>query len=66
MTDITIFGGGGLWLLAQATLLVLHYGNIVQNLPWWVVWFPSLIAVGCIIIAIAIFLLFIILSAVFS
>jgi amino acid transporter len=31
------------WFLpVQATLLVLHYGAIVI-LPWWVVWFPSMI-----------------------
>ncbi|MFA5760337.1 MAG: hypothetical protein WC877_01090 [Dehalococcoidales bacterium] len=30
------------WLPVQVALLVLYYGNIVPNLPWWLVWLPSL------------------------
>ena len=35
--------GLGSWLLIQAALLVIHYG-FDKTLPWWVLWFPTLIA----------------------
>lgn len=30
-----------LWLLLQVSLLVFSYA--VKSLPWWVMWFPSLV-----------------------
>lgn len=41
-TNITI----GFWIPTQVLLLVLYYGGILPSLPWWVVWFPSLIVLG--------------------
>lgn len=35
----------GSWLFIQCTLLVVHYG-FDKTLPWWVLWLPSLIALG--------------------
>jgi hypothetical protein len=32
------------WTLIQVTLLVLKYGGVFPKLPWWVVWFPSLVS----------------------
>ena len=52
----TISFGGGLTLIAQVFLLVLHYGNsnifgvVWGSLPWWIVWFPTLISVVLVII----------------
>jgi hypothetical protein len=66
MTEINIFGGGGVTLLAQVALLVLYYGGVYPNLPWWVVWFPYLITGGIIVGALVIFAIFIIIAAVFS
>jgi hypothetical protein len=42
------------WLITQVALLILHYGNIIQGLPWWVIWFPSLLALGVIVIGLLI------------
>jgi len=52
----------GLWLPAQVILLVLYYGNIVPTLPWWVVWFPSLLAIAGLVIFIVIALLILVIS----
>ena len=38
---LNLFGG----IPIQIILLVLHYGKIII-LPWWVVWFPSLLVAG--------------------
>jgi len=46
MSEVHI--GGGFWLITQVALLILYYGNIVPSLPWWVVWFPSLLILGVI------------------
>jgi hypothetical protein len=61
-TSITLFGGGGLWLLLQVALLVLYYGNIYPDLPWFVVWFPCLIAGGIIVLCILIGIIILLLS----
>jgi len=47
----------GFWLPTQATLLVLFYGGIMPNLPWWVVWLPTLIILGFLAIAVVIVIL---------
>ena len=55
--DLTVLNGGTwLWLITQVTLLVLYYGNIFSSLPWWVVWFPSLIILGIFAICIIVFI----------
>jgi hypothetical protein len=46
MTSVTIFSGS--FFLIQVVLLVLYYGGFVPLLPWWVVWFPTLV-IGCIV-----------------
>jgi ABC-type multidrug transport system permease subunit len=33
-------------LIIQVILLVIGYGNIIPNLPWFVIWFPCLLVVG--------------------
>jgi hypothetical protein len=60
MTEV--FFGGGFWLITQVALLILHYGNIVQGLPWWVIWFPSLLALGVIAIGLLIMAIVIIIG----
>lgn len=42
------------YLPTQVILLVIHYGNIVEGLPNWVLWFPSLIFAGIIILSLLI------------
>jgi len=32
-----------IFLLLQVALLVIAYGNIIPGLPWFVIWFPTLI-----------------------
>jgi len=64
MTEVNF--GFGFWLIAQVALLVIHYGDIVANLPWWVVWFPSLLLIGFIAIAIVGFIVLMVLAAIFS
>ena len=52
--------GGGLTVIAQVILLVLHYGKSIilgvdwAALPWWIVWFPVLI---CIVTLVVIFVI---------
>lgn len=52
----------GFWLPTQALLLVMHYGGFVSNLPWWVVWFPSLLVLAGIAL-VFIFLFFVMVIA---
>lgn len=40
------FGG---FILLQVILLIISYGGYL-NLPWWVVWLPSLVIMGVIIL----------------
>lgn len=61
-TNITI----GFWLPTQAALLVLFYGGILPNLPWWVVWLPSLLVIASIVIILVIVVVAIVLSAIFG
>ena len=56
----------GFWLPTQAVLLVLFYGGIMPNLPWWVVWLPSLIALGILAIAVIIIILVVIAALIFG
>ena len=44
----------GFWLPTQVALLILYYGGICPTLPWWLVWFPSLIVLGLIAITVVI------------
>ena len=44
----------GFWLPTQVALLILYYGGIYPTLPWWLVWFPSLIVLGLIAITVVI------------
>jgi hypothetical protein len=55
MTEVSF--GGGLWLVSQIALLVLYYGNVYPSLPWWVVWFPTLLLGVVIVIALVIFII---------
>lgn len=48
--------GGGMYLLVQAAMLVLYYGGFAPNLPWWVVWFPTLFVVVILVFIIIIFI----------
>jgi len=51
---VTISLGG--YLFFQVILLVIHYG-FKKTLPWWVLWFPSLIIGGLLAISIAVILI---------
>jgi hypothetical protein len=53
------------YLPVQIALLVLFYGNILPTLPIWLVWAPSLIIVGLLVIA-AVILLVALIAAFFS
>ena len=44
----------GSWLIPQITLLVIHYG-FDKILPWWVLWFPTLIIFAILLIVLIIF-----------
>ena len=35
----------GIWTFIQCALLVTHYG-FQKTLPWWALWFPSLLLGG--------------------
>ena len=41
MSETTSLGLGS-WIFVQVALLVIHYG-FDKTLPWWVLWFPTLI-----------------------
>ena len=56
----------GFWLPTQAALLVLFYGGIMPNLPWWVVWLPSLIVLGLLGIALVILAFVVVLALIFG
>ena len=53
--EITFFSLGG-WLFTQVVLFVIHYG-FDKTLPWWVLWFPTLIVVSIIAFVLAILLI---------
>ena len=59
--EITFFGGG--WLLAQVALFIVYYG-FGKTLPWWVLWFPTLI-IGSIIAFVIVIILIIFLGGLF-
>ena len=61
-TNITI----GFWLPTQVILLVLYYGGILPSLPWWIVWFPSLIIIGFIALAVVIMAIGAVLVTIFT
>jgi len=61
-SNITI----GFWLPTQVIMLVLYYGNILPSLPWWIVWFPSLIAIGGFVIVMALLIIYVVLSMIFG
>lgn len=47
--------GFGSWFFIQVALFVIHYG-FEKTLPWWVLWLPSLIVSGVLVIAISLLL----------
>lgn len=61
MSDSTF----GILFFSQAALLVIYYGLNI-NLPWWVVWFPALFAVGSAILAGIIVVAFLVIKVVFE
>jgi len=61
-TNITI----GFWLPTQVLLLVLYYGGILPSLPWWIVWFPSLIVAGIFAIAVILMVIMILAAIIFG
>jgi len=63
-TEINL--GGGLWLIVQVALLVLYYGGVYPSLPWWVVWFPSLLVVAVLVLIAVLLAITTIIAAVFS
>ena len=63
----TIIKSGTPWLLIlQITLLVLSYGHIVNDLPWWVIWAPCLFFVAIIGIVLVVALIVTIIAAIAS
>lgn len=56
------FGGA---LLVQVALLVIYYGFHI-DLPWWVLWFPSLIIIGILAIVAILFVMYLIGEWVFN
>lgn len=38
------------YLITQTALLIIYYGGYNTNLPWFVVWFPSIIVIMALII----------------
>jgi hypothetical protein len=60
MADVTLIDGGWI-ILIQAAMLVLYYGGIFPNLPWWVVWFPFLVVAAILGIVLLIILVLLIL-----
>lgn len=60
----TNVGIGG-YLFCQVALLVMHYGFKIA-LPWWVLWFPSLITGGILAIVAIVLLIALILKLIFD
>jgi hypothetical protein len=46
------------YLPVQIALLVLFYGNIMPTLPMWLVWLPTLLLLGVIVIAVVLIIAF--------
>ena len=59
-------GAGGLLIVIQVIMLVLYYGTnlLSQTMPWWVLWLPSLVILGVIVLAIIGFVIIIVAAAV--
>jgi len=50
--NYSLIGGLGSWSFLQCVMLVVRYG-FDKVMPWWVVWFPSLIVAGTLAVVIA-------------
>jgi len=64
MSETTVSFGLGSWIFVQVVLFVIHYG-FDKTLPWWVLWFPTLI-VGIIIAFVLIIALIILIGVALS
>jgi hypothetical protein len=56
----------GFWLPTQVALLILYYGGICPTLPWWLVWFPSLLVLGLLAIFFVIMIIITIAALIFG
>jgi hypothetical protein len=47
-------------------MLVLYYGGILPLLPWWIVWFPSLIVIVILAFSVVVMAFLVIIAAIFG
>lgn len=55
----------GSYTFVQSAMLFIHYGLSYQ-MPWWAVWFPTVVAVTIMAIILLILLIMVIFSAIFD